>query len=133
VISVVCDSVGLRDTTEARMPWTEITRPHYRRPTRRYASDLTDVEWGLLVPLMPEPPLRGRPRTTDLRDVVDALLYIASTGCQWRQLPRDFPPYSTVQGYFYRWAEDGTLPRINHALVLAAARPLGAKLIRLQA
>ena len=102
------------------MPWTEITRPHYQRAARRYASDLTDCEWGLLAPFMPEPSRLGRPRTTELRDVVDALLYVASTGCQWRQLPLDFPPYSTVQGYFYRWAEDGTLPRINHALVVTA-------------
>ena len=107
------------------MPWTEITRPQYRRAARRYASDLTDAEWELLRPFMPEPSRLGRPRTTDLRQVVDALLYMASTGCQWRQLPRDLPPYSTVQGYFYRWAEDGTLPRINHALVMAARAAAG--------
>ena len=60
---------------------------------------------------MPEPSRLGRPRTTGLRDVVDALFYMASTGCQWRQMPRDFPPYSTVQGYFYRWAKDGMAAR----------------------
>ncbi|MBC7432432.1 MAG: IS5 family transposase [Rubritepida sp.] len=107
------------------MPWTEITRPHYRRARQRYASDLTDGEWGLVAPFMPQPSPLGRPRTTDLRSVMDALLYIASTGCQWRQLPKDFPPYSTVQGYFYCWAEDGTLPRINHALVMAAREAAG--------
>ena len=107
------------------MPWTEITRPHYQRATRRYASDLTDGEWTLVSPLMPAQSRLGRPRTTALRHVVDALLYIASTGCQWRQLPRDFPPYSTVQGYFYRWAEDGTLLRINHALVMASREAAG--------
>ncbi len=107
------------------MPWTETTRPHYRRATQRYTSDLTDDEWGLLAPFVPEPSMLGRPRTTDLRNVVDALLYIASVGCQWRQLPRDFPPYSTVQVYFYRWAGDGTLPRINHALVMAAREATG--------
>jgi len=74
---------------------------------------------------MPEPSPVGRPRTTDLRNVVDALLYMASTGCQWRQLPKDFPPYSTVQGYFYRWAQDGTLARINHVLVMAAREAEG--------
>ena len=107
------------------MPWTEIIRPHYRWATRRYASDLTDGEWDLISPFMPPPSRLGWPRTTDLRQVVDALLYVASTGCQWRQLPRDFPPYSTVQGYFYRWAEDGMLPRINHALVIAAREAAG--------
>ena len=75
--------------------------------------------------LMPLPPRLGRPRTTDLREVVDALLYIASTGCQWRQLPTDFPPYTTVQGYFYRWFGDGTLHRINHALVMASREVAG--------
>jgi transposase len=107
------------------MPWTEITRPQYRRAARRYASDLTDAEWQLLAAFMPGQSSRGRPRTTDLRAVVDALLYIASTGCQWRQLPKDFPPYSTVQGYFYRWAEDGTLLRINHGLVMACREAAG--------
>jgi transposase len=107
------------------MPWTEITRPHYRRATQRYASDLMDAEWVLMAPFMPETSRLGRPRTTDLRSVVDALLYIASTGCQWRQLPKDFPPYSTVQGYFYRWAEDGTLMRINHALVMVSREAAG--------
>jgi transposase len=62
---------------------------------------------------MPRPSPIGRPRTTGLRGVVDALLYVAATGCQWRRLPKDFPPYSTVQGYFYLWAQDGTLARIN--------------------
>jgi transposase len=109
------------------MPWTEITRPQYRRAARRYASDQTDAEWRLIMPFMPEPSPVGRPRTTDLRTVVDALLYMASTGCQWRQLPKDFPPYSTVQGYFYRWAQDGTLARINHALVMAAREAEGRK------
>ena len=107
------------------MPWTEITRPHYRRAGQGYASDLTDVEWNLISQFMPRPPRLGRPRRTALRRVVDALLYVASTGCQWRQLPRDFPPYSTVQGYFYRWAKDGTLPRVNHALVVAAREAAG--------
>jgi transposase len=107
------------------MPWTEITRPHYRRKGLRYASDLTDREWLLVEPFMPPANVIGRPRSTPLRAVVNALLYIASTGCQWRQLPSDFPPYSTVQAYFYRWAEDGTLARINHALVMASREAMG--------
>lgn len=107
------------------MPWTEITRPQYRRASQRYASDMTDAEWALVAPFMPAPSRLGRPRTTELRDVVDALLYIASTGCQWRLLPKDFPPYSTVQGYFYGWAESGLLLRINHALVMHARETAG--------
>jgi len=107
------------------MPWTETTRPQYRREGLRYASDLTDAEWALIAPLMPPARPVGRPRSTELREVVQALLYIASTGCQWRQLPKDFPPYSTVQGYFYPWSQDGTWERINHALVMASREKMG--------
>jgi putative transposase len=106
--------------------WTETTRPYYRRDGLRFASDTTDVEWALLEPLMPEPAGLGRPRTTDLRAVIDALLYILATGCQWRGLPKDFPPRSTVQRYFYRWRSDGTWHWINRQLLamvrLARAR-----------
>ncbi len=79
------------------MAWTEITRRQYRREGQRYASDLTDGEWALIAPHLPPPRRLGRPRTTDLRDVVDALLYMAATGRQWRMLPKDFPPYSTAR------------------------------------
>ena len=107
------------------MPWTEITRRHYERDCRRYASDMTDAEWALIEPSMPGPNRIGRPRETDLREAVNALLYIASTGCQWRFLPKEFPPFSTVQKYFYRWRDEGLLERLNHALVAAAREKLG--------
>lgn len=100
------------------MGWTDFTRRHYVRRTGRYASDLTDREWSLIAPFMPTPRRLGRPRTTELREVLNALLYIASTGCQWRMLPKDFPPYSTVQGYFYEWRATGLWLRINHHLVM---------------
>lgn len=102
------------------MPWTEITRREYERRGRRYASDLTDREWRLIEPLLPRSRRIGRPRRTDLRDVLDAILYMASTGCQWRLLPNDFPPPSTVQRYFYDWRDSGLLQTINHQLVMAA-------------
>lgn len=102
------------------MPWTEITRAQYRRAGLRYASDMTDAEWALIEPFMPAPSRIGRPRRTELRAVVNAILYIASTGCQWRQIPKEFPPFSTVQGYFYAWSRDGLWARINHELVLVA-------------
>jgi len=107
------------------MSWTEITRPQYVREGLRYASDLTDAEWGLIVPFMPLPSAIGRPRTTDLRAVVNAILYMATTGCQWRQLPKEFPPYSTVQGYFYGWSRDRTFAVINHMLVMASREKTG--------
>src|SRR5450756_411711 len=88
------------------MVWTEITRLQYRREGMRYESDTTDAEWFVMEPLLPPPSALGRPRETDMRALVNAILYIASTGCQWRQLPKDFPPYSTVQGYFYAWSRD---------------------------
>lgn len=105
------------------MPWTETTRPEYDRRGRRYASDLADREWDLIASLLPEPRRLGRPRSTEMRDVVDAILYMASTGCQWRMLPNDFPPPSTVQRYFYDWRDSGVWDRINYCLV-AEAREL---------
>lgn len=109
------------------MPWTEITRPHYRRDGLRYASNFTDVEWKLLARLLPRRRRLGRPRTTDLRRVVEAILYIVATGCQWRALPRDFPPRSTVQGYFYAWRDTGVWRRIISKLVRRARRGLKRK------
>ena len=100
--------------------WTEITRPKYARDGLRYASDVTDAEWAILEPLMPAAKALGRPRTTDLREVVNAILYMARTGCQWRMLPREFPPRGTVQRYFYAWRCDGTLRAMNHHLLMAA-------------
>ena len=102
------------------MAWTEITRPKYRRDGLRYASDTTDEEWALIGPLLPPPCERGRPRETAMRDVVNAIFYIAQSGCHWRMLPKEFPPFTTVQYYFYGWRDDGTWCRINHALVMQA-------------
>lgn len=107
------------------MVWTKITRPQYRREGMRYESDTTDGEWVVMERLLPPPSALGRPRETDMRALVNALLYIASTGCQWRQLPKDFPPYSTVQGYFYAWSRNGTFASLNHALVMAAREAAG--------
>jgi transposase len=107
------------------MVWTEITRPKYRRDELRYASDTTDEEWAVIAPYMPCENRRGRPRTTMLRAVVNSIFYIAQTGCQWRLLPRDFPPYTTVQHYFYCWRDDGTWQKINHHLVMLAREAEG--------
>jgi transposase len=107
------------------MSWTEITRKQYRREGLRYASDTKDGEWALIAPFMPAAPRLGRPRTTDLRAVVNAILYMLATGCQWRMLPKEFPPRSTVQRYFYRWRADGTWWRINHALLMQAREAAG--------
>ncbi len=101
------------------MPWTDITRAEYRRNNERYPSDMTDAEWDLISPLLPPARPGGRPRTTNLRDVMDAILYMASSGCQWRMLPKGFPPLSTVQHYFYDWRNTGVWQSINHILVMS--------------
>ena len=102
------------------MAWNDTARRDYARRAPRYPSDLTDREWALIAPLLPPARRGGRPRTTDLRSVVDAILYMASSGCQWRMLPKDFPPVSTVQGYFYAWRDSGLWQGINHLMVMSA-------------
>ena len=107
------------------MSWTEITRIKYRRDGLRYASDTTDEEWALIEPHMPAKFRVGRPRETRMRAVVDAIFYIIETGCQWRMLPKDFPPFTTVQGYFYQWRDDGRWELINHHLLMQAREVAG--------
>ena len=101
------------------MPWDDTARKQHSRDGLRYPSDLTDREWCLIEPLLPPAKRGGRPRTTDLRAVTEAVLYIASSGCQWRMLPKDFPPVSTVRGYFYAWRDAGLWQTINHLLVMS--------------
>ncbi len=96
--------------------WSETTRKQYERRTRRNASDLTDGEWALIAPHMPAARPPGRPRTTDLREVVNGLFYLPSTGCQWHMLPKELPPRSTVHRYFTTWREDRTWRCIHHVL-----------------
>src|SRR6266853_3924271 len=105
--------------------WTEITRRKYEREGQRYASDLTDAEWAVIAPHMPAVKRLGRPRETELRRVLDAVLYIARSGCQWRMLPKDFPPFTTVQGYFYDWRDDGLFEKINFELLLQTREAAG--------
>ena len=102
------------------MPWDDTARRDYARPRQRYATDLTDREWALIAAFPPPPRPLGRPRTTDLREVMNAILYMASTGCQWRLLPKDLPPPSTVQRYFYEWRDSGLWRSISNHLVMAA-------------
>jgi transposase len=105
--------------------WTETTRRQYCRDGLRYASDVTDEEWALIEGSLPPAKRLGRPRTTELREVVNALLYMLTTGCQWRQLPKEFPPFSTVQRFFYRWRDDGLWQTINHSLVMRVREASG--------
>lgn len=90
--------------------WTDGNRQRYERKTKRYQSDVTDDEWALIEAFFKPA------RRVDRREVLNAILYVLTTGCQWRQLPKDFPPKSTVHDYFVEWHCDGTLTRIHHAL-----------------
>src|ERR1700709_1298721 len=107
--------------------WTDENRAGYDRSKLRYPSDLTDQEWSLIEPLIPPARRGGNRRTVVVRDVVDGVMYILSTGCQWSALPKDLPPRSTVNDYFRRWSDDGTLDRIHHALYVQCRELAGRK------
>jgi len=81
-----------------------------------YPTDCSGQEWAILKPRLQKPPGRGAPRRVNLREVMNALRYLARTGCQWRMLPHDFPPWETVYYYFCLWRDDGTFERLNREL-----------------
>jgi len=105
--------------------WTNENRARYDRSTLRYPSDLTDEEWALVAPLIPPPKPGGNKRTRVMREVVNGLMYVLSTGCQWRAIPKDLPPRSTVYGYFDLWDHDGTVQRLHHALFVPCREQAG--------
>ena len=105
--------------------WTKENRGRYDRSRLRYPSDLTDEEWVLVKPLIPPAKRGGNKRHVDEREIVDGLMYILSTGCQWRALPKDLPPRSTVHDYLDLWIWDGTLDRIHHALYVKCREQAG--------
>jgi putative transposase len=83
---------------------------------KRYPTDLTDAEWAMLAPFIPPAKAGGRPRTTDMREVVNAIFYMLRSGCQWRMLPKDFPPHQTVYDYFRNWRFTGVWERVHDTL-----------------
>ena len=93
--------------------WTTENRRRYDRDRLRYPSDLTDLEWQQIEPLIPAAKRGGGKRTVDMREVVNGVMYVLSTGCQWRYIPKDLPPRSTVNGYFCQWGWDGTLEKMR--------------------
>jgi len=99
--------------------WTAENRGRYERKAARYPSDVTDEEWALIEPHLP--PERKARR----REILNAILYVLTTGCQWRQLPKDLPPKSTVHDYLVEWQCDGTLLRIHHAHYMQARELAG--------
>lgn len=107
------------------MPWNKTTRVEYRQGCHSFASAMTDAQWQRLEPLLPPARRRGRPRKRSLRSIVEAIFYIAWSGIQWRALPAQFPPFTTVQSYFYAWRDTGVLHRIVRILVGQTRRRLG--------
>ena len=105
--------------------WTTKNRGRYDRSKLRYPSDLTDGEWALAAPLIPPAKRGGKTRTVVMREVVNGLMYVLSTGCQWRAIPKDLPPRSTVYDYFDLWSWDGTLDRIHEALYVKCREQVG--------
>jgi transposase len=99
--------------------WTPQNRKRYDRSRLRYPSDLTDDEWAHVALLIAPAKPGGNKRTVDIREVMNGVMYVLSTGCQWRALPKDLPPKSTVHDYLILWSCDGTLDRIHHTLYVA--------------
>ena len=96
--------------------WTTENRSRYDRRKLRYPSNLTDAEWALVAPLIRPAKRGGNKRTVNVREVVNGLMYILSTGCQRAAIPKDLPPRSTLHDYFSLWEWDGTLDRLHHSL-----------------
>ena len=105
--------------------WTVANRSRYDRSKLRYPSDVTDDEWAVLKPLIPKAKRGGNRRHVNEREIVNGLMYILSSGCQWRAIPPDLPPYSTIYSYFDLWSWDGTLERMHHALYMECREAAG--------
>src|ERR671912_2832845 len=105
--------------------WTPTTRRQYSRDGLRYETDLTDAEWALIEPLLPEPRARGRPRRWSTREILNAIFYVLRGGIAWRLLPSDLPPKSTVFRWFSLWRDTGLFETINHLLVMADRERVG--------
>ena len=105
--------------------WNEKHRRAADRSGLRYPSDLTDAEWALVEPMIPPAKRGGRRREVNVREVLNGIFYVLSTGCQWNAIPKDLPPKSTVYDYLDLWDWDGTLERIHHALYVATREKAG--------
>jgi transposase len=105
--------------------WKPEHRVAAERCGLRYPSDLTDAEWTIVAGMIPPAKAGGRPRTINVREVLNGIFYVLWTGCQWEALPKDLPPKSTVWEYFNLWTCDGTLERIHHVLYVAVREQAG--------
>jgi transposase len=98
--------------------WTPTTRKQHNRKTRRYQTDLTDEEWRVIEPHLPAARKTGRPRAWPMREIINSMFYVMRSGCPWRLLPSDFPPWSTIYRWFAIFRDDAFFEKINHSLVL---------------
>jgi transposase len=105
--------------------WTPDTRSEHDRDNLRYPSDLTDVEWAILEPLLPPPSKTGRKRGWPMREVINAIFFVLRGGCPWRMLPEHFPPYQTTYAWFARFRDDGTWQAVNHYLLMLDRERVG--------
>jgi putative transposase len=105
--------------------WTEATRKKYSRTGLRYQSDVCDQEWRVIAPLLPKPQGRGRPWGWPLREILNAIFYVLRSGCPWRLLPSDLPPWGTVYRWFVAWRDAAVFEKINHALVMIDRERVG--------
>jgi putative transposase len=105
--------------------WTPTTREQHNRKAQRYQSDLTDEEWRVIEPHLPEPRATGRPRSWAMREIVNGIFYVMRAGCAWRLLPTDFPPWGTIYRWFATFRDDGHFEAINHTLVMADRERVG--------
>ena len=108
------------------MPWNEADRAKYEVIRARYSSDMSDAELALIAPLLPPPKRRGR-KPTDAQIILNALFYLIRCGCPWRYLPKDFPPFTTVQNRFYAWRDSGLWAQIISVLVMDAREAEGCQ------
>jgi putative transposase len=105
--------------------WTPTTRREHSRDHLRYGSDLSDAEWAIIAAFMPPPARTGRPREWPMREIMNAVFYVLRAGCAWRMLPKDFPPMTTVYGWFLRFRHEGLFETINHHLVMLDRERVG--------
>ena len=106
------------------MPWNEADRAKYAVIRDRYSSDMSEAEFALIAPLLPAPKKRGR-KPTDAQHILNAIFYMIRCGCPWRLLPKDFPPYTTVQNRFYAWRDSGLWAQIVAIFVMSAREAQG--------
>ena len=105
--------------------WNPTTRRQHSRDHLRYGSDLTDEEWAIIAPFMPVPAKTGRPRQWSMREIMSAIFYVLRAGCAWRMLPKDFPPMTTVYGWFLRFRRVGLFETLNHHLLMLDRERVG--------